>query len=440
LNHWYRNSAPVRRIPPVLLGGENGAIPIVRALVQGGIREVIVASERPDDPTFHSRYCCRKVPLARFDERTDQANVQTLIALALSLREKPVLFWGSDREILFINRNRGILARWYRFVFPHPELTENLVDKGRFAAFALAEGLPVPETVVFSNGEEILRQIHSIPFPCTIKPVHMSNWYSNLVKKQFGSYKHALRRLNSPEEMERYIRLVPDIDKGVVVQRFIEGRDDELLSFHGHFNEEGEPVGCFVGRKIRTNPIHFGGSSYIETVHRPDFMEFCIDVCRQIGFTGIVKIDCKRDTQTGQYFILEFNARFNLWEHLGATAGVNLPLLWYDTLSGGCDIQARPSFAYEAGRRWLYVAADVRALPAYVRAGEWTLLSWARSYGTRTVFHSFDWRDPMPFITALPRFLARRFRKWALAWKNTAPVRPVMGSTEILEHPSTIHA
>jgi predicted ATP-grasp superfamily ATP-dependent carboligase len=398
--------------PAVLLGGENGALPIARSLAQGGVETIIVASERPDDQTFHSRYCSRKVVLQRFDKANDAHNIGVLKALAESLAEKPILFWGSDRETLFIHRNRKCLAQWYRFLLPDEELTDSLVDKGRFAEFARRKGLPVPETRVFHGLRNILRERYALPYPCTVKPVYMSLWYSDFIKKHFGTYKHVLQRIASPEELVDYVCILPNIDKGIVVQRFIEGQDDELYSFHGYFNSSSEPVASFVGRKIRTNPIHFGGSAYIETIHRPDLMEFCQNVCKRIHFRGVVKIDCKRDTRTGQIYILEFNLRFNLWEHLGTSAGINIPRIWYDDLAGNNHEHTPRS--YEAGRRWLYFAADLRALPQYLKSGEWTLRSWITSYRAPKVYHTLDWHDPLPLLFSLPRFLKRKLQRLRL--------------------------
>lgn len=228
--------------------------------------------------------------------------------------------------------------------------------------------------------------------------------------------------------------MLPNIDKGVVIQQFIEGRDEMLFSFHGYFNVRCEPVACFIGRKIRTNPIHFGGSAFIETVHRPDFMQFCLNLCRHIGFVGVVKIDCKLDASTGQYTILEFNPRFNLWEYLGASAGVNIPRAWYDDLAGN---PCRTSLTCEAGCRWLNLAADLCALPAYVRSGEWTFWQWIRSHRGPTVFHTFEWKDPMPFLISFPRFLRRRVTRFKLRTYEEGKRRLVFGALRILRRPYT---
>ena len=220
-----------------------------------------------------------------------------------------------------------------------------------------------------------------------------------------------LRQVHTREELERYVVELPNIDKGIVVQEFIQGRDEEILSFHGYFNANGDPLGCFAGKKLRTNPIHFGGSAFVETIDRPDYVQFGIDVCRKIRLKGIVKMDCKRDQLTGQYKILEFNPRFNLWEYLGAFAGINLPEMWYNDLLGN---RVEPHMVYTAGRRWVCVAGDLRALPAYLKTREWTLKQWVQTYAKPKVYHTFAWRDPWPIAFAFPHFLIRKYRRFML--------------------------
>jgi D-aspartate ligase len=400
---------------PVVLAGEMGALPIIRSLAKAGLYS-IVASQHPNDITFRSRFCARKVRLRTFEPSTDQHNVRILVELAKHLPEKPVLLWGSDREVLFINRNREKLAEWYRFLMAERELTEDLVEKARFSCLAKKKGLPVPETFACSSLDEVRNASLVLNYPCTLKPLYQKYWDEPSIRIMYGTYKHALRRLESRDELLTYVGSLPNIDKGVVLQEFIEGRDEDICSFHGYFNSEGTPVGCFAGRKIRTNPIHFGGSAYVETYHDPDLLELGIEICRAIGFVGIVKIDFKRNPATGKFVVLEFNPRFNLWEYVGAFSGINLPVMWYNELTGH---RVEPTRQYVPGRRWLYLAGDLRALPSYLRSGEWTLWQWLRSHAARKVYHTFAWNDPWPLAFSLPRFVARRYRAWRLRRQPT---------------------
>jgi len=399
---------------PLVLAGENGAMPIIRALAMAGISSA-VASTNPRDITFKSRYCLKPIHLHAFGLSTDSQNVQTLVEHTQHLGCKPVLLWGSDPETLFISRNRKILCEHFRYVLPSQKLTNSLVNKRDFARLAEHHCLPVPRTYFMESMEEVRNAMKTLPFPCTVKPLLQEAWHDRAIEIQYGSYKHALRRLETAEELIAYLKTLPNIGMGLVLQEYIEGRDEKIVSFHGYFDSSGQFVAGFAGRKIRTNPIHFGGSSYVETVHMPELLQLAKDICMRLGFKGIVKIDFKQKPCTGQFYILEFNVRFTLWCYLGAVAGLNLPTIWYEDLMNG---NPRVATKYESGVKWLAVAQDLRSLPAYLRAGEWTALGILRSYSGAKVFHTFAWNDPIPFAFAFPRFVKRKVKRWSLRLRS----------------------
>src|SRR6185369_15521749 len=93
-------------------------------------------------------------------------------------------------------------------------------------------------------------------------------------------------------------------------------------------------LGHYVGRKIRTYPSRAGVSTYLELCDEPSLERAGFAVLERLGLTGVVKLDWKRDPRTGRFHLLEVNPRFNLWNHLGAAAGVNLPFLAYQDLLG----------------------------------------------------------------------------------------------------------
>ncbi|MCP4223128.1 MAG: hypothetical protein GY773_07300, partial [Actinomycetia bacterium] len=64
-------------------------------------------------------------------------------------------------------------------------------------------------------------------------------------------------------------------------------------------------------------------------------------------FTGVAKIDFKRD-QAGEHLVLEVNPRLSLWHHPAARAGVNIPAMIADYLSGAPVRE----YHVEPGVRW----------------------------------------------------------------------------------------
>jgi predicted ATP-grasp superfamily ATP-dependent carboligase len=109
---------------------------------------------------------------------------------------------------------------------------------------------------------------------------------------------------------------------------------------------------------------------------------------------------------------LEINPRFNLWHHLGAVAGVNLPALVYADLTG----RRRPRAAIaRAGACWCRLRTDRLA----VREAGGSTLSWLL-WAVRCEASAIQWDDPLPFLQ--PK-LQRLMHLWPKM--RSAPPSPV---------------
>lgn len=112
---------------------------------------------------------------------------------------------------------------------------------------------------------------------------------------------------------------------------------------------------------------------------------------------GVFKIDFKKNAHSGEWRLLEINARFSRWHYVAARNGVNLPGIGYDYLVHGTRSQAAPR--YRIRHRWL--ASLVRH---------------------RKVYDLFSWRDPGPFLSSslarIERLSRRTGRLWR--WLSTA--------------------
>jgi D-aspartate ligase len=109
----------------------------------------------------------------------------------------------------------------------------------------------------------------------------------------------------------------------------------------------------------------------------------------RIGLTGVAKLDMKRDP-AGRLWLLEVNARFSLWHHLGAAAGINIPAIVWADLAG----RPRPALNQRAGRKTWWSVNDLRAGPAHGLGALATL----RFAATATVRSGLAWDDPGPLL------------------------------------------
>ena len=373
--------------PPtaVLVGGVN----LIRCLGLAGI-PTVVATPDPEEPALASRHCTEGVLLPSFD-RADAA-----VAALERLGERLVaqtgspaaLLYGSDDALDLIYPHRERLSRVYRLLLNDPGVAEALLEKDRFQSFAEARGLSVPRSIAWEA-------LASHEGPVVVKPSAKSDWYASTLKKQvFGDAKALVFDSGA----------VAAAHEGVAAhhgeltcQEYVSGDDRCVWSYHAVADETGAVLDSFIGRKIRTYPPGAGESAFIEMERDEELRETAARIAAQVPLKGVFKMDFKRDARTGRWYLLEINARCNLWHHLGAANGVNLPAVACEYMTRGTR-PAAPS-RYRTAWRWLSLELDAKAFLQLRREGSLGLGAWLSSIlFSRNIYNVFAWRDPGPWL------------------------------------------
>jgi len=336
-----------RTASPTALACVIGTMDLVRPLGLAGIDCAVVA--KPQARARYSRFVRAVIEWA--DPWADPEElVRRLTAFGASQPQPPVLYYGTDWDLLMVSRHRERLATTFRFVLPDAELVEGLVDKNRFAALAAELGLPVPPSRWVAAGAPAGDV--ELRYPLIVKPVtrQIATWGA-----AGGGGKGV--RADDPAALRRVLGRLADAGVDVLVQELIAGPETRIESHHAYVDETGAIAGEFTGRKIRTYPREHGYSTAVEITSEPDVAELGRDVLRRIGLRGVAKLDFKRGPD-GALHLLEINPRFNLWHHPAALAGVNLPAL---TFADAIGVPRAAPRAARAGVRWCHVARDARA-------------------------------------------------------------------------------
>jgi len=362
-----------------------GSMDLVRPLGLAGIR--CVAAARPGAPPRFSRFTAARLEWSD-PWRHPDVLAGTLLTFGATQPEPPVLFYEEDGDLLFISRWRETLARAFRFVVPDATLVEDLVDKERFQRLATALTLPVPGARRFDPATERPGEL-GLRFPVVLKPLtrRPESW-----DPVAGGAK-ALRVDTPPELAALWPRLAA-AGLPLLAQELVPGAEQRIESYHAYVRPGGEVVGEFTGRKIRTWPLERGESTALELTDASDVTSLGRDVLARLRFAGVAKLDFKRDP-AGRLWLLEINPRFNLWHHLGAVAGVNLPALVYADLTGAQATRRAPPRA-RAGARWCRPWVDWRAARA-TGLPLWRWAPWALACDAKSVV---AWDDPLPLLGA----------------------------------------
>ena len=380
-----------------------GDLSMVRALGRDGIPVAVAASD-PASKVKRSRYCTAEVRTPSWVDDPEAA-AAALIAWGSEQRAAPVVFYQGDHDLLALSRARSRLAPHLRCVLPPAGLVEALADKLRFAALAERLRLPVPFTLTLPRGSELRGWDR---FPCVVKPVMRSPRFAQLARNQKAM------RVPDRSEMDALRAVIESYDTDFVIQQAIDGGEECIESYHAYVRPGGEVIGEFTGRKLRTAPRLYGYSTYVEITDQDEVRRLGRSILERIGFSGVAKIDFKRDPRTGRLYLLEINPRFNLWHHAGAAAGVSIPALVYrDCLEPG---SARPAGRARAGVRWVNARDDWRAYQG-------SPARWLAEILTAQVNESFMLRDPLPGLDDLAGILHRRFIKLLEARPRFRPAR-----------------
>jgi D-aspartate ligase len=364
-----------------------GKLDLLRAVAMAGIPCVSVSPEG----ALARRSRFSKAAVLYDPGISPQALLERLIAFGRTVAERPVLFYQGDADTLFISRYRRELAAQFRFVIPDATLVEDLIDKARFQQLAVRLNLPVPPATWLSPDCPPSTEAH-LTFPALVKPFarQLATW------QPYAGRAKAVR-VDSFDDLTRVWQETARLGTSVLVQQLIPGEETKVESYHAYVDERGEIAAEFTGRKVRTFPVHFGQSTALELTSQADVRSLGRDLLARIGLRGVAKIDFKRGPDERLY-LLEVNPRFNLWHHLGAVAGVNIPAFVYADLT---RTPRPPQKTARPGVGWSRPMEDLRSVRA---AGEsittwirWTLRAKARS--------GIALDDPTPMIAWVMRSL-----------------------------------
>jgi D-aspartate ligase len=359
-----------------------GDVDLVRTLGMAGIRSACVT--RPGWPADHSRFTAQRVEWA--DNWGDpEGLLRNVLGFAEAMPEPPPLFYQHDGDLMFVSRNRDALRPHLRFTIADAELVEQCVDKTLFVVLAQRLGLPIPRSeVLWPAVQPELPQL-DLELPLLLKPLTRRD---DLWRPIAGSAKAV--EIDTWEEFEREWSLLAEAGVDLVVQELIPGGEDRIESYHCYVDPAGEFAAEFTGRKVRTLPARYGGTTACVITDEDDVRAIGRDCVRALGLEGVAKLDFKR-APDGRLYLLEVNPRFNLWHLPGAAAGVNIPAVVYADL---LELPRPRIGPVRPGVRYSVPWHDYRA----ARASGSSLVRWAAWQARCETRHNVALDDPMPFV------------------------------------------
>jgi D-aspartate ligase len=386
-----RDSGPPRArsektVGAVVIGGDYQGLGIIRSLGRRGVPICVLDDEHSIGR--YSRYTTHAVKVSNL--RHEGRTVEILMAVGRRLGLGGwVLYPTREETVAALSRNRAVLTEMFRVPTADWRAVRWAWDKYNTYWLAGLLGIPTPRTWYPIDASELSAVDLDPPF--VIKPAVKEDFlYATKAKAWRADSRQMLRA--------RFDQAANLVRPGqVMIQELIPGDGRSQFACCA-FVKDGEMVASMVARRRRQHPPDFGrASTLVETVDIPQLEELSGRFFKAIGYSGLAELEYKLDPRTGEFKLLDFNARTWGYHTLGSAAGVDFPYLQFADQLGAPVIGGRA----RVGMRWVRLVTDLPTGVAEIRAGRLRPRSFLRSIAAANTEAVFSATDPLPSLAEL---------------------------------------
>jgi predicted ATP-grasp superfamily ATP-dependent carboligase len=380
-------ASPLSGTTVLVTGGEHfGGLAAIRALARAGHEPWAAVVAR------HSYAAWSRLPSGTIrvpDPASDPGSFAEAVAAAAERVDALIVLPGTDVALSALAERLDAFRPGIAVGVCSSDLVERATAKSELSELAKAAGFEVPPTHVLTRSH--LDTIH-VTFPAVVKPPRSN------VEAADGSLSHsAARRVEGADALRRAIAELGGDEW--LVQPYIRG---ELVAVAG-VAWEGAVAAEVHQVSQRIWPPDCGGSSCAATIEPdPERGKKVRRLLGDLGWTGIFQVQLLR--HGSQEFLIDFNPRFYGTLALADRAGVNLPAIWVDLMSGA---GLGPTPSYRVGVRFRAQWKDTRALATIARAGGWGGAAAGFVPRANTCHPVFNWDDPLPVFAGTLRVSRR---------------------------------
>ena len=363
----------------------------VRSLGSRGLR--VAAMETFNGvPAFWSRWCQRafvcptdgkaETYLAALEQILEQANVRVLIT-------------SSNATVELLRQHREKLEKRVCIALSKDPALGIALHKELTLEVAKEQGLCIPRAITIRSESEVATALHEIGLPAVIKPVESWIWGEQ------AAIGLASKLVVTTQEAQHAVADMTQHGIAVLFQQFLSGRREAMHLFYAH----GQFYASFAQWAKRTAPPLGGTSVLRQSIAIPkDIGDQAKRLIQAIDLEGYSEVEFRRDS-AGIPYLMEINPRLSASVELAVRAGIDFPYLLYQWANGDQIPRVK---SYKTGEWMRYLRGDVAttcaALLQHGRPGitppYQTLLDFGASFLVPMRYDYFDWKDPLPALTA----------------------------------------
>ncbi len=358
----------------ILEGYARQCLPLIRAFKKLGCSVSVLCNSKMD-LAYVSRFPDEKIlGICDRERETETAEqIRTLLKTGKYDAVVPCV----DFSAALLSKNKEELQQYAKIASADWDVYQIAADKEKTMAVCMEKNIPAPLTL---RDVRSLRDVEdsAIRFPIVIKP-----------KTGYGAI--GFRKLNDPSELKRIFEGKEEAVGQYVFQEYI---PQTMLQYECAMfvdNENRVKTGV-VFSKNRWFPIEGGSSTLNIVVERPDIVESCAQLLREIHWRGAADVDLIDDPRDGKAKIMEINPRVSGSVKIVFEAGADQARQMLELLNGE---EVSVQTAHRIGQRLRCTQSDV--LWFLKSPDRWkSKPSWFSVKNTKD--HTFYWDDPLPWF------------------------------------------
>jgi predicted ATP-grasp superfamily ATP-dependent carboligase len=335
----------------VLIFGDDdrSVLAAVRSLGRAGIA-VHLAPFNWESPTTQSRYVSAVHRLPRYSDNP----IVWLDELRhlLDQQQFDLLLPCCERSMLPLDQNRDRFADQTIALPAHDTLTI-LNDKQRTRDLCARLGVPTASGRPVREDDNAQSLVAELGLPLLIKQTQ-SYRLANLTSR------NGVVQVNTAAEVEAFLAAVPTRE-GLLAEHYFDG-DGLGLSV---LAKDGVISQAFQHRRLGETGTEGGSSLRVSEAIDPRLRAAASAISAATGLNGVAMVEFRQD-RTGNFILIEVNAR--LWGSLplAVASGVDFPLYLFEQYVEG---RTRPQVDYRVGLRGRNFLRDLHAIAMTFRTG-----------------------------------------------------------------------
>lgn len=359
----------------LLLGSGTQAFAIVKSLHKSGNRILMLISEAGNYADV-SKYVDERV-LTHYPDKSSE--YLDLVKSVIAEKKIDVVIPMGDSVAEFLSRNREALVSLTHFKMPTLENFMKGYDKNLLMSLCREKGYPHPLTIDLSKtAYDDASNFCNFPYPGILKP--------NCTTGGRG-----MCLINNHEDLlQTYPRIKAEYGECHLQQFIREGGSQVKLQLY--VTEAGELLYSSVMEKVRWYPVKGGSSCCSVSVKKPQMVEICHNILKDIHWVGFADFDTIGNPDTGELLIMEINPRLPACIGTAICAGIDWGQIIVDDYLG----KPQKQYQFKEGVTLRHLGFDILWFlksPSRFK----TKPCWFKFFGKKVFYQDFHFWDQKPF-------------------------------------------